>query len=113
MKKTLLFILTVFYSVFSYCQFPENFESATVPNGFPAGWVVTDNGVGTTTNWEITNNAVVVINGAKSAHISRQQIGSGNTSEDWLISPLTKIPVNGQLQFFTKQGLAGDQGTIY
>jgi gliding motility-associated-like protein len=74
---------------------------------------VTDNGVGTTTSWNIVNNAALLINGTKSAYINRQEIGMGNTSEDWLISPSTVIPTNGQLRFFTKQSLPGDNGTIY
>lgn len=115
MKKIILFILTVFYSVFSYCQFSQNFEApaVSVPNGFPVGWLVTDNGVGTSMSWEITDNPSAVINGTKSAYINRQQIGSGNTSEDWLVTPSTAIPTNGQLKFATRQLLAGDQGTIY
>ena len=115
MKKITLLLLTIFYCIVGYSQFPENFESpsVTVPSGFPSGWLVTDNGVGTETSWTIQSNASVVINGTKSAYINRQEIGQGNTSEDWLISPSTLIPANGQLRFFTKQTLAGDQGTLY
>ena len=113
MKKITFLLLTIFYCVVGYSQFPENFETATVPNGFPAGWLVTDNGVGTNTSWTIVDNANVVINGTKSAYMNRHEIGAGNTSEDWLISPSTLIPANGQLRFFTKQSLAGDNGTIY
>jgi gliding motility-associated-like protein len=115
MKKITLLLLTILYCFVGYAQFPQNFEnpSVTVPNGFPAGWLVTDNGVGTGTSWTITNNSGAIINGTKSAFINRQEIGLGNTSEDWLISPSTLIPANGQLRFFTKQTLSGDQGTLY
>ena len=115
MKKTLLLILTTFYCFLGYAQFPQDFENTaiTVPNGFPAGWLVTDNGVGTAANWSITNSPSVVINGAKSAFMNRHEIGAGNTSEDWLISPVTLIPFNGQLKFNTKQTLPGDDGTLY
>ena len=115
MKKITLLLLTFFYCVVGYSQFPENFEdpSVTVPTGFPTGWLVTDNGVGTGQSWTIANNASVVISGTKSAYLNREEIGMGNTSEDWLISPSTAIPTNGQLRFFTKQSLAGDNGSIY
>ncbi|WP_026978869.1 DUF7619 domain-containing protein [Flavobacterium tegetincola] len=115
MKKILLLLLIVFYCCTGFAQFPQDFENenVTVPDGFPPGWLVTDNGIGTTTNWTIQSAASVVINGTKSAYMNRQEIGQGNTSEDWLISPATVVPVNGQLRFFTKQTLAGDNGTIY
>jgi gliding motility-associated-like protein len=115
MKKITFLLLTILHCMLGYSQFPENFEDplVTVPNGFPAGWLVTDNGVGTTTNWTIQSNATVVISGTKSAYINRQEIGAGNTSEDWLVSPSTLIPTNGQLRFFTKQSLPGDNGTLY
>lgn len=115
MKQTLLLFLTFLYFIAGYSQFPEGFEGAavSVPNGFPSGWLVTDNGVGTSTSWEITNNPTVLINGTKSAIMNRHEIGSGNTSEDWLISPSATIPTNGQLKFFTRQSLAGENGTLY
>ena len=97
MKKINLLLFTVLCSFLSYSQFPENFEAATVtvPNGFPTGWLVTDNGVGTASNWEIYSNASVQVSGTKSAYIDRETIGIGNTSEDWLISPMVTIPANG------------------
>ncbi|MDD3005397.1 choice-of-anchor J domain-containing protein, partial [Flavobacterium sp.] len=104
MKKITFLLLTIFCSIVGYSQFPENFEdpSVTVPNGFPTGWLVTDNGVGTGVSWNIVSNAALVINGTKSAYINRQEIGQGNTSEDWLISPAKLIPTNGQLRFKAK-----------
>ena len=118
MKKITLLLLTFLCSFVGYSQFPENFEApgSTVPTGFPTGWITADNGVGTGQSWTIANNAAVIITnngGTQSAYINREEIGSGNTSEDWLISPSTAIPTNGQLRFFTKQSLAGDNGTLY
>ena len=114
MKKITFLVLATLCSFMGYSQYPENFESSnvTAPNGFPAGWLVTDNGVGSV-SWEITNNTALVFSGEKAAYINRQEIGMGNTSEDWLISPLVAIPTNGQLRFSTKQALAGDNGTLY
>ena len=115
MKKITLLLFIVLYGLIGHAQYPENFEdpSVTAPNGFPFGWLVTDNGIGTNTNWEITDNTTVVLNGTKSAIINCEQIGEGNTSEDWLISPAILIPTNSVLRFFTRQTLPGDNGTIY
>ncbi|WP_035759130.1 choice-of-anchor J domain-containing protein, partial [Flavobacterium tegetincola] len=114
MKKITLLLLTILYCTVGYSQFPQDFETGTtVPNGFPTGWLVTDNGVGTANSWTIQSAAAVVVNGTKSAYMNREEIGSGNTSQDWLISPSTTIPANGQLRFFTKQSIAGDNGTLY
>ena len=115
MKKINLLLFTLLCNFLSYSQFPENFEAATVtvPNGFPSGWLVTDNGVGTASNWEIYSNASMQVSGTKSAYIDREAIGIGNTSEDWLISPMVTIPTNGQLKFKAKQSLTGDNGTLY
>lgn len=115
MKKINFLLFTLLCSFLSYSQFPENFEAATVtvPNGFPAGWLVTDNGVGTANKWEIYSNASMQVSGTKSAYIDREAIGIGNTSEDWLISPLVTIPANGELKFKAKQSLTGDNGTLY
>ena len=57
MKKITLLLLSLLCGFVGYSQFPENFEAVTVsvPNVFPAGWLVTDNGVGTVNNWEIKN----------------------------------------------------------
>ncbi|MEG3979042.1 choice-of-anchor J domain-containing protein, partial [Microcoleus sp. herbarium8] len=115
MKKITLLILVISYGIAGYCQFPQNFEDplVTPPNVFPTGWLVTDNGVGLSASWSIVNNASVVISGTKSALINRHQNGAGNTSEDWLISPPTTIPANGQLRFLTKTTRPGDEGTLY
>lgn len=115
MKKITFLLLTILYCVVGYSQFPQNFEdpAVTVPSGFPTGWMVTDNGVGTVNSWTISSSTSVVIAGTKSAYMNREEIGAGNTSQDWLISPPTVIPTNGQLRFMTKQALAGDNGTIY
>ena len=115
MKKITLLLLSLLCGFVGYSQFPENFEAVTVsvPNVFPAGWLVTDNGVGTVNNWEINNNPSVVVSGVKSAYIDSEAIGMGNTSEDWLISPMVTIPANGQLKFKAKQSLTGDNGTIF
>ena len=51
--KRILLLTMVFFSIFSYAQFPEGFEGATFP---PTGWVVEDNGVGRTKSEQINKN---------------------------------------------------------
>lgn len=106
MKKLLLFLLSLsFY--FAQAQYPEGFESG-VP---PTGWARFDNGVGTLQSW--TNNGTFPNSGTQAAFVQREAIGTGNTSEDWLVTPLSAIPANGQLRFFTRQLFSGDGGTLY
>ena len=88
----------------------EEFEGASFP---PAGWLVADNGVGTLNSWTRTNVANQVYQGTWSAFMTRENIGAGNTAQDWLITPQILVPTNGQLKFFTRTTLAGNQGTVY
>ncbi|MFN3909489.1 MAG: fibronectin type III domain-containing protein, partial [Flavobacterium sp.] len=88
----------------------EDFEGASFP---PTGWLVADNGVGTLNSWTRTNVVDQVYQGTWSAFMTRENIGIGNISQDWLITPQVTVPTNGQLKFFTRSTLAGNQGTIY
>jgi gliding motility-associated-like protein len=45
--------------------------------------------------------------------MNRQNIGQGNTSQDFLAMPATVIPANGQLKFATRSYTPGDLGTKY
>ncbi|WP_188361623.1 choice-of-anchor J domain-containing protein, partial [Flavobacterium orientale] len=113
MKKITLLLVAAFCTLTGYSQYFEGFEGATFP---PAGWLVTDNGVGTTFSWERTNNVTTpptVYEGTFSAFMTRENIGIGNTSEDWLITNQLAVPANGQLRFFTRSTLGGNQGTLY
>jgi gliding motility-associated-like protein len=88
----------------------EDFEGASFP---PTGWLVADNGVGTFNSWTRTNLSSQVYQGTWSAFMTRENIGSGNTAQDWLITPQILVPTNGQLKFFARTTLAGNQGTVY
>jgi large repetitive protein len=111
MKKITLLFFVVFFSVFSSAQLAlEGFEGDTFP---PAGWAVMDNGVGTVNSWVRTDVTANVYQGTWSAFMTRENIGLGNTSEDWLVTPQFTVPTNGQLRFFARSTLAGNQGTIY
>jgi hypothetical protein len=131
MKKITLLILLAFFSISGYAQFTpvtvEGFENTTGPVTSPGttwtlgtgNWAVFDNGVGTAQRWGINSSVVtpptpvIVYQGANSAYVNRENIGQGNTSEDFLATPLVNIPANGQLRFFTRMFANNNQGTIY
>ncbi|HEY0111119.1 MAG TPA: choice-of-anchor J domain-containing protein, partial [Fibrella sp.] len=117
MKKFTLLILTLFLTVSGYAQFYQNFESAVNPTSGTwtigtQNWLVFDNGVGTQ-NWKVNTAAYPAYQGNVAAFIDRQNIGSGATSIDYLVTPAIDLPANPQLRFFTRSTVAGDQGTIY
>ncbi|MDR6969188.1 hypothetical protein J2X31_003215, partial [Flavobacterium arsenatis] len=113
MKKITFLLLTIFYSLVSYGQL-ENFENVTIPN-LPAGWLATDNGVGTNQSWR-SLNAVQdppLVRDTKAVFVQQEEIGIGNTSRDFLITNVITVPTNGQLRFWARQGIQGNQGSIY
>ena len=119
MKKITLLILLLFFSHAGFSQWSENFDAApaapaaggvwTLPSG---DWNIFDNGVGTN-NWRLNTAAFPAFSGANAAFINSQNIGQGNTSIDYLATPLKAIPANAQLRFQTRMTVAGNQGTIY
>ncbi len=128
MKKITLLLLALFFSISGYSQFTpavEGFESTAGPVASPSNnwplatgtWLVFDNGFGTATRWgisTITTPPTQVYQGVNSAYINRQtNFSDGQTVEDYLASPLVTIPSNGQLRFWTRAFLAGNQGTVY
>lgn len=127
MKKYYYFILlTVFLTPKTYCQFYEGFESPELPNqtmgtwSLDSGiWAIADNGVGLGQSWSSVSSInspttpQLVFAGNASGYMNRENIGVGNTSEDWLISPLAAVNTNDLLRFQSRTTIAGDQGTIY
>ena len=126
--KKILFILTLLLSLNGFAQFPipgtEGFESTTGPNALPStnwtlgtgNWAVFDNGVGLGQRWGINNGITtppLVYAGTNAAYINRENIGIGNTSEDYLATPLVTVPTNGQLRFFSRTFSNGNTGTLY
>lgn len=91
----------------------EGFEGATFPPTTPGNWITMDNGVGTAVSWTETTDPTRVYAGLKAAIMDRENVGAGNTSIDWLVSPRITVPTNGQLQFFTRQTLVGNNGSTY
>ena len=122
MKKITFLLCAIFISLSGFAQFgPEGFEGTTGPSlpNWTLGtgdWAVFDNGIGTNESWNI-NSAVatppLVYAGTNAAYINRENVGAGNTSEDYLATPLVTVPTNGQLRFWTRTTTLGNQGTIY
>jgi hypothetical protein len=100
MKKITLLLVAILCTLTGYSQYFEGFEGATFP---PTGWLVTDNGVGTTFSWDKTGPTTPPpYEGEFAAFMTRENIGIGNTSQDWLITNQITVPANGQLKFFTR-----------
>ena len=119
MKKIILLFAFFLYSSLSHSQLAlEGFESTTGPDiastNWTLGtgnWAVFDNGVGLGQRWGI--NTTSVCTGLQIAYMNREFIGQGNTSEDYLSTPLVSIPTNGELHFQTRTFTNNNQGTIF
>ncbi len=112
MKKITLWLFLLIFPLLGYAQV-EGFEEATFPPTTPANWAVLDNGVGTAQSWMVTTDPTRVHSGLQAAIIDRENIGAGNTSQDWLITNRMTLPANGQLRFWTRQTVVGNQGSTY
>ncbi len=98
-------------TLIGYSQLPENFEG-TFP---PTGWAVFTSGSGTS-NWNVTTAGVLVYpdGGTQSAYIPRENVGQGNTSYKWMVTPaITGLNANSELRFQTRQQFVGNSGTIF
>jgi hypothetical protein len=110
MKKLSLFLLFTFTSIQGFSQFYEGFEGDSFP---PAGWLVTGSGTSFTPPivWTKTGQSNT---GNWAAYMTRYNIGTGNTSQDWLITPQISVSsFNDKLFFSSRTTLAGNQGTLY
>ncbi|HEY0046298.1 MAG TPA: choice-of-anchor L domain-containing protein, partial [Flavobacterium sp.] len=125
MKKITLLILAFFFSMLGYSQ-SEGFEGESTPNLVTDQWIlgsgtwaVFDNGVGTAQSWTVNTTVStppappLIHSGERAAFINLENIGANNTSRDYLATPLFTIPDNGQLRFFTRTTVNGNQGTVY
>ena len=125
MKKITLLLLFLFSFISGYSQLAlEGFENTTGPDAFPStnwtlgtgNWAVFDNGVGSSQRWEINSaitTPVSVYQGVNAAYVNIENVGAGNTSEEYLATPPVLIPANGVLNFYTRMNTSGNQGTIY
>jgi gliding motility-associated-like protein len=115
LMKRILLLSTMFVLLFigkGYSQFVEDFEG-----GIPADWATfkTLNGTlstaGNVPGWATSTTSIC--EGTTSAYIDRLNIGAGNVSEGWLVTPQITVPPNGRLYFTAKQTYAQDYGTKY
>ncbi|HQA73322.1 choice-of-anchor J domain-containing protein, partial [Flavobacterium sp.] len=130
MKKITLLLLTLLFSFSGFSQFGgtgvvEGFESTTGPSALPSNnwalstgnWLVFDNGTPGNFRWGIstvTTTPTQVYQGANAAYMNREtNFSTGQTYEDYLASPAFTVPANGQLRFWTRGFLIGNQGTVY
>ncbi|MFC6097323.1 fibronectin type III domain-containing protein, partial [Flavobacterium qiangtangense] len=121
MKKITLLLLMCFSSFLGYSQLSEGFDNSTVnPSGgtwalTSGSWAIFDNGVGTQVSWAPTTSPALVHQGTRAVQMNGtvDNLGIGNTSEDWLVTPAVVVPNNGQLKFFTRLQTAGNQGSIF
>ncbi|ELV7525209.1 fibronectin type III domain-containing protein [Flavobacterium psychrophilum] len=113
MKKNIIAFFMIIFPLLSFAQITEGFEGATFPPATPGNWAVLDNGVGTAVSWTETTDPTRVHSGLKAAIVDRENIGAGNTSQDWLVSPRITLTINSQLRFFTRQTSVPDNGTTY
>ena len=113
--KRFLLLSTMFILLFTsrgYGQFVEDFEG-----GIPATWATFKTLNGTLTDavnvpgWTISTTNIC--EGTTSAYIDRTNIGAGNTSEGWLVTPAITVPANGRLYFTAKTSFPQDYGTEY
>ena len=90
MKKALLFLFFIFSSNL-FAQFYEDFENTTGPDVLPSNnwtlasgnWLTFSTGSGTT-RWDVSNEAC---DGNGDAFTPFENIGIGNTSKKYLITP--------------------------
>ena len=122
MKKITFLLCTFLITLTGFSQFgPEGFENTSGPT-LPTwtlgtgDWAVFDNATGTIESWNINSSVAsppIVYAGTNSAFMTRENVGGGNTSEDYLATPLVTVPANGQLRFWTRTFTLGNQGTLY
>lgn len=111
MKKIYLFLLLV--GSLAHAQFVETFDDNTVippagngPWTLPSGtWYVYDNSVGT--NYWTLNSNYPALSGSHAAFMDRQNIGSGNMSKDYLVTPSFYVTPDAKLYFRASSAIAG------
>jgi uncharacterized repeat protein (TIGR01451 family) len=128
MNKLLLSLLFLLSTSLAFSQLFEGFENTSgISGSLPATWALssgnwavfeknTQTNVGTTQSWGINAFSTGIFNeGIQCASVSREQIGAGNTSEDYLATPSVYIPTSGtiELHFQSRLFTLGNQGTIY
>ena len=124
MKKSLLYIVFLFATASSYSQLYEGFENTTGPDALPStnwtlgsgNWTVFNSTNNSPFYWTITSIVTVptqVYQGTNAAYCPRSIDFQNGAVENYLVTPVVSIPVDGLLQFQTRAFLGGIQGTKY
>jgi len=115
MKKITFVIFAFLLSFMGFAQFgPEGFEGAWTPGSGPAGWSII-NAAGPARSWaQVTSNVNLPAHtGNSAAYMQNENVADGTFTDDWLITPAITMPSAGQLNFWSRLYVNGDQGTIY
>ena len=111
MKKITLLLITILLSISGFSQaLIQGFESPTVPPSVPANWVTFESGTAAEV-WFTDSSGPH--NGTNSAILYGENLGVGNSAKYYIASPLVTIPLNGQLRFWVKTSMQGDQGGVF
>jgi gliding motility-associated-like protein len=123
MKKNIIQLFFFLYCSFCFSQdFIENFDNPAIiaPSGMlwplpdSGTWYIFDNNIGTQQSWTLNTEGIYPANSnPHAAYINRENIGQGNTSHDYLATPLITFPANPQLRFRTRTTLQTQNGTIF
>jgi large repetitive protein len=123
MRKITLMLLLSLVPFFALAQF-QGFEGTWTTQtgigpGGPAGWaianVIAPGQNNTPVTWVQGNGsgAQPAYEGSHPAFINSENVATGTTTEDWLITPLWTVPADGQLRFYSRLFVPGDQQTTY
>ncbi|MFP9112791.1 fibronectin type III domain-containing protein [Flavobacterium sp. RHBU_3] len=115
MKKITFVIFAFLTSLCSFAQLAlEDFEGTWTTGQGPTGWSII-NVAGPAQTWQQANNTAAqpAYQGVHAAFLNKENVATGTQSEDWLITPQFTVPTNGQLHFFSRLTVNGDQGTAY
>lgn len=114
MKKHLFTILILLFYCCNYAQLaPESFEETAFP---PAGWATFQNEVGLNNTWKHTtpgDQNRPPRTGTYAAFIDRINISGTVNPKDYLVTTPFNAPANGQLRFWSRLTVNGDQGSTY
>ncbi len=108
--KKLFYLGVLLISMSLNAQFFEGFENSVFP---PSGWLATNAGTSDGQFWKKNTLPWPAYEGTNCAFVDRSNIGQGNTSENWLITPAITIGASKALSFYCRQTIMGDHGTLY
>ncbi|WP_124981790.1 T9SS-dependent choice-of-anchor J family protein [Nonlabens xiamenensis] len=106
MKKITLLIMLL-ATALAHAQLPEDFNGAAFP---PAGWLIADgaNGLGTTEQWQQDGTSPEFF-----ALSLWEAVATGQSAEDWLVTPLVSITsTENLLQFLSTDLNQGEFGSV-